>query len=60
MFKDLVKLLMTRDGLTKEEAVALISETREMIYDCNGNIVEAEEIMLDQLGLEIDYIVDIL
>ena len=51
---------MTRDGLSKAEAKRLVLETREMIYDCGGSIVEAEEIMMNQLGLEMDYMFDIL
>lgn len=52
-----VKILMERDGMTKEDAIALISETREEIL-MNQN--EAEEIMMDNLGLEMDFIFDVL
>ena len=55
-----IEILMTRDGLSKAEAKRLVLETREMIYDCGGSIVEAEEIMMNQLGLEMDYMFDIL
>lgn len=52
-----VKILMERDGMTKEDALALISETREEILI---NQSEAEEIMMDNLGLEMDFIFDVL
>lgn len=55
-----IKILMERDGLSKTEAKALVLEVREMIYQCGGSIVEAEEIMLEELGLEMDYLFDIL
>lgn len=55
-----IEILIKRDGLSKSEAKALVLETREMIYSCGGSIVEAEEIMMDQLGLEMDYMFDIL
>lgn len=56
----IIEILMNRDGLSKTEAKELILETREMIYNCGGSIIEAEEIMMDQLGLEMDYMFDIL
>lgn len=55
-----IKILMYRDGLTKAEAYDLLMETREMLYNCNGSTDEAEEIMAEQLGLELDYIFDVL
>lgn len=55
-----IEILMKRDGLSETEARDLVLETRDMIYECNGDFNEAEEIMLDQLGLEMDYIFDIL
>lgn len=56
----IIEILMKRDNLTKEEAINLINETREMLYDCNLDIDKAEDIMYSQLGLEMDYIMDIL
>lgn len=55
-----IEILMKRDGLSRRDAKELILEVRERIYECNGNFVEAEEIMLEDLGLEMDYIFDIL
>jgi hypothetical protein len=51
---------MKRDGMTPGEAQALVDEVREEIDDCEGDYDEVESIMYDYLGLEMDYIVDIL
>ena len=53
-----VKILMERDGMTKSDAEELINETIEEIL--TGDPFEAEDIMLNMLGLEMDYIFDIL
>ena len=54
------EILCRRDGISVEEAECQVSEVREAILNCNGNYSEAEEIMLNELGLEMDYIFDIL
>lgn len=51
------EILMRRDGLSEQEAIDLIKETRDMILD--ANIFEADEIMADMLGLEPDYIMEV-
>ena len=53
-----VKILMERDGMTKNEAEELIDKTREEILAADP--FEAEDIIIDMLGLEMDYIFDIL
>lgn len=57
---EVVRVLMQRDGITKSEAEKMVSDVREMIYNCNGDYDEAEEIMMSELGLEMDYITDII
>lgn len=59
---DIVKILMDRDGLTKEEATELVKETREAVEEvcASGNYSEAEEIIASELGLEMDYVFDVL
>lgn len=52
-----VKILMDRDDMTEFEAMELLSEVREMILD---NSDSAEDIVLSELGLEMDYILDII
>ena len=55
----IIKILMERDGLSKEEALVLIKETRDEIIMLD-NPFEADDIIRDYLGLEPDYIFDIL
>jgi hypothetical protein len=54
---EVVRILMERDGMTREEAIERIDEVREMIFDDPG---VAEDILADELGLELDYIHDII
>ena len=55
-----VKILMERDGLTKEEATDLLYEVQDMMKECDYEPFECEDIMSSELGLEPDYIMDIL
>ena len=54
-----IKILMDRDGLTYEETKEEYEETREEMLEsiAEGNL-DADEILADNLGLEIDYIFD--
>ena len=59
----IVAILMERDGLTEEEAREQVEEAAELINEIvasGGSYEEAEEILLDDLGLEMDYIFDLL
>lgn len=49
----IVEILMERDGITEEDACALIEETRDEIM-CNPE--NADEIIQDYLELEPDYL----
>lgn len=51
-------ILMKRDGITSEEADDIIDQTRAEIYEAiaAGCYDEAEDIMACNLGLEMDYI----
>lgn len=53
-----VEILIKRDSMTKSEAEKLIDETREELLAADP--FEAEDIIADYLGLEPDYIMDIL
>lgn len=57
-----VEILMNRDGLTEKQAMRRVAETAEEIQ--NALAYEAfeavEDIVADNLGLEMDYIEDIL
>lgn len=57
MIGRVIRILEERDNMTQEDAKDLINETREMII---RNPEEADEIMAEQLGLEPDYLFDVL
>ena len=55
----IIKILMERDGMSEQEARDLFKETRDEILMLNDPF-EAEDIMSEYLGLEPDYIEDLL
>lgn len=58
----IIEILMNRDGCTRDEALKVFNEAKEAINDamCCGDMELVEEIMQDELGLEMDYIFDII
>ena len=56
--KNVIKILVERDGISIDEATELILETRNMILKADQ--YDADQIIMDNLGLEPDYIFDIL
>lgn len=52
-----IDILMKRDGIEYEDARNLIKETKDEII---SNPIDANEIIKDYLGLEPDYLEDIL
>ncbi len=56
------KILMERDGLSEKEAMDMMNDTRSEIYDAIGcgDFDLAEDIFMGDLGLEMDYIFDLL
>lgn len=53
-------ILCRRDGCTFAEAEELIKETISEMEACNYAPCESEDIMMNNLGLELDYIFDLL
>ena len=53
----IVDILMKRDKMSQREAEALVNETLNEILD---DPAAADDIMLSYLGLEPDYIIDLL
>ena len=55
------KILMERDGITKEEAKETMEEMRAEFDECiaMGDYCSAEEVMLEY-GFEMDYIFDMI
>ena len=59
----IVEILMKRDGMTREEASDLVNDVRHEIHEIiegGGGYEEVECIMCDELGLEMDYIDELL
>lgn len=54
--ESLKQVLMRRDGCSSAEAVALIQEARERVYEGE----DPEEVLQEEFGLEPDYIFDLL
>lgn len=60
MSKQIIKILMERDEISEEEAKERVEEVREMMADCNYDPTECELIVAEELGLELDYIFDLI
>lgn len=56
----IVSILMLRDGLTQSEAESQIEEVRTQMAECNYDPTECEDIFMSELGLEMDYLFDII
>jgi len=54
-----VKILIERDEIDRETAEAIVRETRDELLNLE-NPFEADDVMRDYLGLEPDYIFDVL
>ena len=57
--KEIIRILMQRDGISEEEARVLIKETRDEIMMLD-NPLGADNVLMEYLGLEPDYLFDIL
>lgn len=57
-----VRLIMKRDDLSYEDAKTEVSNTVDEMYEAleSGDSDQAEEILMDNLGLEPDYIPQLL
>ena len=59
----IIAILIERDELTEEEAREQVEDAVEAINDIlenGGSYEEAEDVLLEDLGLEMDYIFDLL
>lgn len=63
MNKELVKLIAKRDSISENEAYEICEQCRHDILhaiDKNCGIEEVEDILMDWLGLEPDYLMDLM
>lgn len=58
--EEIVKILMERDGNTREEALSIIEDVKGMMEECGYDPEECEDIFEMELGLEPDYIPEFL
>ena len=61
--EDIVKILMERDDLSHQEAQQMVEECRQRLQDeaiPTGDIELAEESLAEELGLELDYMMDLI
>lgn len=61
--EDIVKILMERDGISRKEAQQMVEECRQRLQEeaiPSGDIELAEEILAEELGLELDYMMDLI
>lgn len=54
--EEIVKILMERDGNTREEALSIIEDVKGMMEEVSYDPEECENIFETELGLEPDYI----
>jgi hypothetical protein len=55
---EIIKILMERDGMTENEAKEAYEDTKEELMDAieGTSCLSPEEVLLGELGLEMDYI----
>ena len=54
---ELMQILITRDDLTRAEAAEAIAEARRRVHE-DGE--DPEEVLLEEFGLEPDYVFDLI
>lgn len=57
---DIIDVLINRDGFTREEAINEIKFAKEEIMNAILNGQDPEDILIEQLGLEPDYLSNLL
>ena len=60
--REIINILMRRDGISENEAKNLVEDCMLEIHEAiaAGRYMEAEDIFMDWLGLEPDYLMEIL
>ena len=60
--KEIVNILMQRDGISENEAYNLVEECMIEVEEAiaAGNYIEAEDIFMDYLDLEPDFLINLL
>lgn len=60
--KEVIRVLMNRDGVSEKEAEEMVENCRAELCDAldGTSCLDPEEVIAYELGLEMDYIFDIL
>ena len=58
--RNVAEILMKRDSISAEEAKYLIDSCIQAMEEVGYEPAECEEILMDHLGLEPDYLIDLL
>ena len=58
----IIEILMRRDDMNRKEAAEVVKEARKALMEAaaDGDMEAAEEVLYDQLGLELDYLFDLI
>lgn len=56
----IIRILMERDDLTHEEAKEVVQNALDMVYANLDHPSECEEIWMEETGLEVDYLMEVL
>lgn len=59
---EIIRILMERDNLTYEEAKEMYEDTKSELMDAIDGTsgLDPEEVLMSELGLEMDYIFDLI
>lgn len=55
-----IEILCRRDGISVKEAAARVRSVQEQLAGANYDYDEVEDIMANELGLEMDFVMDLL
>ena len=58
----IIEILINRDGMNEQEAIEYFNDVQEEAYELieEGRLLNIEELILSDLGLEPDYIFDLI
>lgn len=58
----IIKILMERDSISYKEAKMMVEDAKSELYDAisGTSVLTPEDVMSGELGLELDYVMDLL
>lgn len=58
--KDIVEIFMSRDGMTREDAIEILKEALFAVQEAIHYGYDADEVWMEETGLELDYLYDLM